>query len=501
MNITLISPYPDLFAYGIRILSACLKKNNHNVKIIFLPNGIGVNYSEKMLDALVELSADSDLNAISLMTDFLSKAIQISEYLRAKTSVPILWGGIHTMLCPTQCLKYADMICEGEGEDAFVELANRLEAGEKNPQVAGIRYQDSETTNISQRSLILDLDSLPFPDYAFDNQFILDDRGVRLMNAEILTKYNTGMYATIATRGCPFSCTYCCNSTFNSINPKCSTVRRRGIENLLLELVWAKENIPNIDRIALFDDAFMTYSKKSIEQFCEGYQTRVGLPLNIGGMTPTTFDKEKLGLLVGAGLNVVRMGIQSGSDRTKKLYGRNYSNNTVIKAAHGINSFKDIIMVPAYDIIIDNPWEKREDLVEKLMLLSELPLPFMLNIFSLTLYPGSKLYEIAQESGLLETNPKVVEKNYLIVKNVYLNKLFILLNQYSRIGWRISPKMMNLLTNPWMSKVGISWSFYVLLKLGALVARAFWVVFRIKASWNAISSGQWFRIIKYLKQF
>ena len=94
------------------------------------------------------------------------------------------------------------------------------------------------------------------------------------------------------------------------------------------------------------------------------------------------------------------MGIQSGSQRTLDLYRRPFSNEQVQQAAALLNRYSDSIPAPQYDMILDNPWETEEDLADGLRLLSRLPVPFHLQLFSLSLYPGTELQEKAEDEGL-----------------------------------------------------------------------------------------------------
>ena len=135
MNITLISPYPDLRGFGIRTLSACLKAEQHDVQMIFLPTRFDSDsfvhsYEESTLDDLIDLARSSDLVGNSLMTNFFDNAVQMTQQLKKDLEAPILWGGIRPTIRPEECLNYADMICIGEGEHAVVELAKRMSAGE-----------------------------------------------------------------------------------------------------------------------------------------------------------------------------------------------------------------------------------------------------------------------------------------------------------------------------------------------------------------------------------
>lgn len=160
--------------------------------------------------------------------------------------------------------------------------------------------------------------------------------------------------------------------------PRQKNVRKRSIDNLIEELKKVKNNMDFIENIWFEDDSFFDYAEEEIRDFCEKYKkNKIELNLEIHGINPLNFTREKLSLLIEAGLTIVRLGIQSGSLRTKKLYKRFYSNDQVIKTDKEINEFKDKLLV-SYDVIVDNPWETDEDLTETLMLLSELSPPFFL---------------------------------------------------------------------------------------------------------------------------
>ena len=141
MNIVLISPYEDLQAFGIRTLSACLKRAEHDVRLIFLPRRFTERYKEQTLKELVEFSEGADLIGISLMTNYFDNVVQLTLALKNHTRIPILWGGIHPSVRPEECLKYADMVCIGEGEEALVELAKRMNEGQNCYDVKNIWFK------------------------------------------------------------------------------------------------------------------------------------------------------------------------------------------------------------------------------------------------------------------------------------------------------------------------------------------------------------------------
>jgi radical SAM superfamily enzyme YgiQ (UPF0313 family) len=116
--------------------------------------------------------------------------------------------------------------------------------------------------------------------------------------------------------------------------------------------------------------------------------------------SPLQTTPEKLELLVKAGLWRIRMGVETGSERTKKeIYNRPMTNAVVKKAAAAITNTQ--MAVPVYFLIISNPYEEKEDVVDTIRFLLDLPNPFFLQSFDLVFYPGSALYELAVRDGII----------------------------------------------------------------------------------------------------
>lgn len=502
MKITLISPYQDVQAFGLRVLSSCLKKEGYDVQMIFLPKSFEGSYEENVLNEVVNLSKNSGLIGISLATNFFDKAVQITMKLKDNLNIPVLWGGIHPTIRPKECLNYADIVCIGEGEKTIVELATKIKNGKDYSNINGIAFKNKKKIVINKpRSLIEDLNTIPFPDYDYENHYVLNGSKIVKMDEILLKKHIGEVYETMLTRGCPFGCTYCCNNTFNKMYPNQRFIRKRGMDNMIKELINVKKSLSFIKHITLVDDAFFICTLKEIKDFCNKYKKKIRLPLRIDGASPLTLTKEKLAPLVGAGLISLKMGIQTGSEHTKELYKRCIPNQKVEKAVRIINEFKSKIKLPGYDIILDNPWETDEDLVQTLMFLVRLPVPYCLAIFSLTYFPETELYIKAKKEGIINDDIKdVYHKYYLTCKKTYLNRLFFLLNEYSSSGIKLSAKIMSLLTNKKLRKLKLNWVLYAILKMLSIPLtfnRSY--KYLLYEGFKYIRRGDWYRIIRYLK--
>jgi hypothetical protein len=209
--------------------------------------------------------------------------------------------------------------------------------------------------------------------------------------------------------------------------------------------------------ICIDDDAFFMRSDEEIEDFSSKYRREVRIPLWVTGASPSTVNRRKLDPLAEAGLTALRMGIQSASPKTKKLYRRPDANATTLKAIRLLESYSKKIPRRQFDIILDNPWESDADLRLTLRFLSKLRVPFELFIFPLMFYPATDLFERAKREGLLATDgAERVRLQHHQHRQTFLNRLFFLVDDCARMGIRIRPVEMLALTNPTLMRWGIS---------------------------------------------
>ncbi len=233
-------------------------------------------------------------------------------------------------------------------------------------------------------------------------------------------------------------------------------------------LTFPEFHLPTADRFFANHDMnciqpFFTYKYKDLEYFSAQYKQKIGLPLTITGATPQTVRENQIRVLVEGGMAGIRMGIQSGAEKTKEQYKRGASNKTVQKATRIINEHRKKL-TPQYDLIIDNPYESDEEIVETLMLLSTLPTPFVMAVYSLTFYPGTELYNEARRDGLITDDHKeVYRKYYHSCQKTYLNGLYFLIRDYAKHGSRIPTWVMYLMTRDQLRSCRLSHVVYAVM--------------------------------------
>ncbi len=464
MRIALITPTPyDLFASGPRALSAFLREQGHDTRLILVPGETGrykyrTNYIYQlpgtMIDDLVRLADGCDLIGVSFMSGNFDVAVQCTRALQtAYPGTPVVWGGHHATVQPEQAMEYVDLAVVGEGEGAMLDLADAIEAGE---DVSGIpnvwARRGGETVSNLPRPLIQDLDSLPFIDYSCEDHWVydrkqrhlipLDAEGLRLNAAQYpdrdkILRYT---YKTMITRGCPHHCAYCGAAHAHGMYAKQRVLRRRSVGHMMAEMKALLERYPFYEMMHMQDDVFFAAPTKSIEEFATAYKREIDLPIR-AQMSPTVINETKFKAMIDAGLCFTELGLQTGNERTMKLYRRGMSNEHLLRATDIIARYSEYLNTPDYHVILDCPWETPDDVVDTLRLIWELPHPYNLLPSSLVFYPGTAFYERAREEGILVDDfSEIYRKHFTTPKGSYVNFLFWL-SIFNRFPKKVVEKM------------------------------------------------------------
>ena len=452
MRVVLISPYPDITAFGVRAISSYLRAHGVATRLIFLPDPLGdaltdqpERYPVPVMDALARLCADADLVGVSLMTNYADNAVQITRSLRQRAvAAPILWGGVHPTIRPEECLETADLVCVGDGEEAILDVVRAIKAGAPLTDIANIqaRNPDGSQARNPVRPLDPDLDAFPPPDWSHEDHFIWDagaagvPGGIVPLTPRRTERFLTGGtvsrligrvgYQTMTGRGCPHRCAYCVNDAIKSLYGAKGYLRWRSTEHVMAELEAARRIMPFIGYIWISDDAFFARPLEDIREFCRQYKERVGLPFTCLG-SPATITREKMDALMDAGLVYLQMGVQTGSPRIQELFNRKaMGNEKMLAAMDVINSYKDRLLPPSYDFILDTPYETLADRLDSVRFIARIPKPFRLQPFSLVLYPGTKLAAMAAADGhLTDERGQVYTKSYTMRRPDYVNFLIL----------------------------------------------------------------------------
>jgi len=395
MRIVFVQSVSENFA--IEIFSNLLKKRGHQCFLVYdrrlfnsgeIQNSFLFNLFD-IRDNLVEeiRLLQPDLIAFSVLTDQYQWALEMARRIKEKIGAPIVFGGVHVTMVPEEVISNSsvDIICIGEGEKAILELTESMQQGIIDYGIKNLWFKkDGTIIKNGIRPLIEDLDSLPFP-----------DKKIFVKNEPSLGSH----YTIISGRGCPFSCTYCVSSVMKKLSVNNQRyVRRRSPQNVIDELLYARESLKfNLKSVHFIDDTF-TYDYNWLQDFCALYKKHIRVPFHCTGY-PSTVDYRKTSLLKDAGCFRVGMGIQSTSETTRKNILNRPGTNEQIKKA--VQALKDAGLSFWLDHILNLPFETEEEQFSALKFYNELRPP-TINVFWLIYYPKTKIVDIAKDAGILD---------------------------------------------------------------------------------------------------
>jgi radical SAM superfamily enzyme YgiQ (UPF0313 family) len=407
------------FVYpGIKMLSAALRAKGIQSSLIYLlPEryyDTSYAFTSQLKDNLAQLVSTYDLVGISVMTHNFHQAAALTRHLKAANQSIIIWGGIHPTIDPEGSLEYADGLALGEADESFTELVTSFAQGKDFTGTEGFWFKKgSSIVRNELRPPPRDLNSLPLPDIGYQGHFLRQSEEFVPLDKELLQKkyMESGLrsadgtfipaYLTVFSRGCPFACTFCCNNRLAQLFGKeRKKVRNRSLEKIFAEIQLARSIVPELGFVTIQDDNFLAQPVEYIENFSNRWSREVKLPLKISGSVKF-INHERIGPLVDAGLMHIEIGLQSGSDRVnREIYKRRVAAADVLESARVLNEYKDRLL-PAYDVLFDNPYETSCDRLETAKLVQQLPKPYAFSSFSLVFFPGTELYEKACRDELI----------------------------------------------------------------------------------------------------
>lgn len=410
-TVLLVSVQEDLRSLGLRQVHYSLLDKGWQSILLYLPYARRSDSLSSLLPHVRQFVSEVGpvYVGFTVMSLEFETVRAISSYLKMEfPSLPIVWGGTHPTINPESCFPYASFVCIGEGEESSAELAAALRESGDPGQLPGIcRLKNGRIAKGPFRPVIEDLDELPSADSVPASAYVQTKSGaIEALNEKLMRRlggYRGKVYDVLASRGCPYSCAYCCNNVLKQVL-RSSKVRRRSVENVILELEKAVGASPLIEVINFQDDCFLSSPIEYLKDFCREYRARINKPF-VARSIPIYLSATKLSVLKEAGLQWLTMGLQSGSDRIcREVYGRKSSPADFVKSARLI---KEADIAAYYDVIMDNPFESNDERLATAEAILDIPRPFYLHFYSLTFYPGTPLHD-----RVLQELPQLAEEYY-----------------------------------------------------------------------------------------
>ncbi len=310
LNVLLVKPYiitdeiqPPL---GLGYLATTIR-NKHEVKILD-----GIKEKTGLKDFKKEINQGRyDLVGIQCYT--LDKPV-VKEMIKiikdVNSDIITIVGGPQSSGDTNSVYDYlnADFGFKGEAEIGFPMLVDYI-AGEniELKDIPGLIWKKEKEVIVNAQEFIENLDDLNHPswDIIKPNDYPLAPHGAFFKRKPIAQVF--------ATRGCPFSCTFCAGFTISG-----RKIRYRSVKNLVDEIEMLHKQY-GINEIHIEDDNF-SFKRQFVIDFCnELINRKIDIAWTCpNGVRLDTLDKELIGLMKKSGLYAISVGIESGSEKILK---------------------------------------------------------------------------------------------------------------------------------------------------------------------------------------
>lgn len=356
--------------HQVKIFDALLEGWNQYREVVDDPDRL---YQGADLEQLAKTINEFKPEVIGINWFFSSQndAVDITtQYLKDKfPNIPITVGGPQPSSEPAQTLKdypAVDIVVYGEGEITLLELLNKKL--KDLPSILGIVYRDNnQIIQNERRPLIKNLDDLSFParnllkfkNYGRQRVYssiykklkklgLKDERLNRNLSAKVsslpmidkiyywghnrksINKNLVPAADIVTSRGCPNNCIFCAVHNIWGRG-----WRPRSAENVLAEIKELVEKY-DIRHFNFQDDNFNVLKERTIK-ICQGlieikkkYNISFSVP---PGLYLPSLDEEVLTWLKKAGMNLVRISVESGNQEVL---------NNIIRKRIDLNQVKKV---------------------------------------------------------------------------------------------------------------------------------------------------------------
>jgi radical SAM superfamily enzyme YgiQ (UPF0313 family) len=457
------------YSCGIGVLSAFLKEHGHETRLIHVSDELDYPYDPERIVRDIR-AYDPGLIAFSAVTNQWYFVKRLAKYIRRNLNTPIVVGGHHANAVPEQVIAedFVDFACKGEGEGPLLELVNRLEKGlpchdvpnmttrrtlhtralhgapefvvpsgptegsngkhellaatveiesgargavtvaESRQVVAATKSRASHGSEIIDNKMerwVQDLDTLPF-----------EDRDIFDYNRIVGSRH--GWAEVIASRGCPYACTYCFNLPFFSRYKNDTAqngdritmrdfVRRRSVDSTIAMLREVKERFSNVKFFTFVDDVFAIYSRW-LADLAPKYAEQIGVPFACTTQ-PLAFNEEIARLLKQMGCKVVKMGVEAGNHAIRnQVLNRNIPDEVLIEDFRLARQYG---LKPQAFNMIGLPTETHENMMETVRLNAKLR-AYIVWMSTFMPYPGTVLHDYCVNNKLIDESKWDAVRSY-----------------------------------------------------------------------------------------
>ena len=348
---------------GLAYIAAVLRDDGHKVEVVdalglapeqMIPDGDIWRLGLTPEQIIERIPADTQTIGVTSMWSYSWPIVRelIHKIRAAFPAVPIVCGGEHFTAVPDLSMEQApiDYIVMGEGEETAIALFRAIELKLDITVIPGVAHRDAEGKVVKnpRRDRIRNIDELPWPAWElFDVEAYSSNRLVSGI-------YYGKTVPILATRGCPYQCTYCSSPNMWTTRWFARTPKDVVDEIESYHKRYGATNFP-------FQDLTAILKREWVVEFCREIETR-GLKINWqlpAGTRSEIIDEEVARLLVRSGCKSLNFAPESGSERTRAHMKKMLTDEKLFRAVHA--SVKAGLNVGAF-FVLAYPTDEVEDM-------------------------------------------------------------------------------------------------------------------------------------------
>lgn len=316
--------------------------------------------------------------------------------IRESTEAPLILGGAGYSLFPYEILDYfsADYGIVGEGEVAFRRLIEALEQGQPVDDLPGVVSTTSSRTAPLTHGPCLEPAKIG---------------PAKLERWLDFTSYHPrGTYPIQTKRGCAHRCVYC---TYPFIEG--SSYRLRTPEAIVDELESVRDRL-GPETTFEFVDSILNDPRGHAEAICnELIRRKSHVRLRAMGLNPRGVTPELLSLMKAAGFVQMDCTPDSAAPTVLKRLGKGFTVDALERAAGYI---REAEIPTIWFLLFGGPGETEETFAQTLEFVDKFvdPRDMVYMWAGLRVYPNTRLYDEALESGLIREGEALLEPKFYV---------------------------------------------------------------------------------------
>ncbi len=423
-------PMPNIFSLT---MAAVLEKSGHSVNYIDMANeGWSRRRFEKFLAA-----DDSSIYCFHSVNLSMASDLNVLEMIRGlkKNALIVFTGPAPTYFIEEFLKTDRTFVIRGEPEFTLLEFAQAMGKGGSLTGIKGLSFLlDNRVVHNDPRSLINDLDELPYP-----ARHLL--RRHMYYNPKLPKQPFT---ATQTSRNCSYGCIFCVPNSYNfarelefrrANQERKPPVRMRSARNVIEEFKNLKED--GYRSISIIDDQFLWDESRTID-ICNGIKD---LGIEWGCLARADHITDRIAkTMAAAHCRYVDMGVESFDQNILDDIGKNLKSEKIYEAVGTLKKYKILAKINLIlgASILHTPEKMREDIMKAKSLDVD---SIMFSIA--TPFPGTEFYRRARQNNWISGGsyrPQSVQQKAIIEYPRLSGRELDRIARAANISFFLSPK-------------------------------------------------------------